>query len=101
MDRPDPDWVWGRGLFLGPRRVRHGPFMTAPLSVSSGPGNGTRGTRRGLGLARALAIVAALAAGACRTQEPDSLHEGRKPNRLVHEKSPYLLQHADNPVDWR
>ena len=23
-----------------------------------------------------------------------------KPNRLAHEKSPYLLQHADNPVDW-
>jgi hypothetical protein len=22
-------------------------------------------------------------------------------NRLVHEKSPYLLQHAHNPVDWR
>ena len=22
------------------------------------------------------------------------------PNRLVHETSPYLLQHADNPVDW-
>jgi uncharacterized protein YyaL (SSP411 family) len=22
-------------------------------------------------------------------------------NRLRHEKSPYLLQHADNPVDWR
>jgi len=22
------------------------------------------------------------------------------PNRLIHEKSPYLLQHADNPVDW-
>jgi uncharacterized protein YyaL (SSP411 family) len=22
------------------------------------------------------------------------------PNRLAHEKSPYLLQHADNPVDW-
>ena len=21
-------------------------------------------------------------------------------NRLSHEKSPYLLQHADNPVDW-
>jgi hypothetical protein len=21
-------------------------------------------------------------------------------NRLIHEKSPYLLQHADNPVDW-
>lgn len=24
----------------------------------------------------------------------------RKPNRLSHEKSPYLLQHAHNPVDW-
>jgi uncharacterized protein YyaL (SSP411 family) len=23
------------------------------------------------------------------------------PNRLSHELSPYLLQHADNPVDWR
>jgi len=23
-----------------------------------------------------------------------------KPNRLIHEKSPYLLQHAHNPVDW-
>jgi len=26
--------------------------------------------------------------------------ENRRPNRLVHEKSPYLLQHAYNPVDW-
>jgi uncharacterized protein YyaL (SSP411 family) len=26
--------------------------------------------------------------------------EERKPNRLVREKSPYLLQHAYNPVDW-
>lgn len=24
----------------------------------------------------------------------------KKPNRLVNEKSPYLLQHAYNPVDW-
>ena len=23
-----------------------------------------------------------------------------KPNRLINEKSPYLLQHADNPVQW-
>ncbi len=23
-----------------------------------------------------------------------------RPNRLIHEKSPYLLQHAFNPVDW-
>ncbi|MFN0157965.1 MAG: thioredoxin domain-containing protein [Bacteroidota bacterium] len=26
--------------------------------------------------------------------------ESRKPNRLIHEKSPYLLQHAYNPVNW-
>ncbi|MFO7171438.1 MAG: thioredoxin domain-containing protein [Bacillota bacterium] len=25
---------------------------------------------------------------------------GRSPNRLIHEVSPYLLQHAYNPVDW-
>ena len=25
---------------------------------------------------------------------------GKKPNRLVYEKSPYLLQHAYNPVNW-
>jgi len=25
---------------------------------------------------------------------------GKKRNRLQNEKSPYLLQHADNPVDW-
>lgn len=24
----------------------------------------------------------------------------RKPNRLIHERSPYLLQHAYNPVEW-
>ncbi len=30
----------------------------------------------------------------------DHLAQGRKPNRLIHEKSPYLLQHAFNPVDW-
>ncbi|SEN51361.1 thioredoxin domain-containing protein [Lihuaxuella thermophila] len=27
-------------------------------------------------------------------------HADRKPNRLINEKSPYLLQHAYNPVDW-
>ncbi len=27
-------------------------------------------------------------------------HATRRPNRLIHETSPYLLQHAYNPVDW-
>jgi uncharacterized protein YyaL (SSP411 family) len=30
----------------------------------------------------------------------EQLRKGKKPNRLLHEKSPYLLQHAFNPVDW-
>ncbi|MFO1093399.1 MAG: thioredoxin domain-containing protein [Planctomycetaceae bacterium] len=29
-----------------------------------------------------------------------SISASRKPNRLLHETSPYLLQHAYNPVDW-
>ena len=29
-----------------------------------------------------------------------SLNQQRSPNRLIHETSPYLLQHAYNPVDW-
>ena len=29
-----------------------------------------------------------------------TIQPGKKPNRLVNEKSPYLLQHAYNPVDW-
>jgi uncharacterized protein len=28
------------------------------------------------------------------------VHSETQPNRLIHEKSPYLLQHAYNPVDW-
>ena len=30
----------------------------------------------------------------------DAAVGARKPNHLIHEKSPYLLQHAYNPVDW-
>ena len=26
--------------------------------------------------------------------------ENKVPNRLINEKSPYLLQHAYNPVNW-
>ena len=37
-----------------------------------------------------LSLGVAMTASAASTQ----------PNRLIHEKSPYLLQHAYNPVDW-
>lgn len=29
---------------------------------------------------------------------PDTINKNT--NRLIHEKSPYLLQHAHNPVNW-
>ncbi len=32
--------------------------------------------------------------------DDDASKEQHKPNRLINEKSPYLLQHAYNPVDW-
>ena len=32
--------------------------------------------------------------------EPDMPRSSKIHNRLIHEKSPYLLQHAKNPVDW-
>jgi len=31
---------------------------------------------------------------------PNIIKQNIKPNRLINEKSPYLLQHAYNPVDW-
>jgi uncharacterized protein YyaL (SSP411 family) len=32
--------------------------------------------------------------------DPETPHNSKIHNRLIHEKSPYLLQHAKNPVDW-
>ena len=40
---------------------------------------------------------------ACTAQEQKGATmstEGKYQNRLINEKSPYLLQHADNPVNW-
>jgi len=36
----------------------------------------------------------------CRLMTDNTKGIQHKPNRLIHEKSPYLLQHAHNPVDW-
>lgn len=33
-------------------------------------------------------------------KQSESKKNKARPNRLIHEKSPYLLQHAYNPVDW-
>jgi uncharacterized protein len=32
--------------------------------------------------------------------QPAAGYHRRMPNRLAQEQSPYLLQHAHNPVDW-
>src|SRR6267154_2371744 len=49
-------------------------------------------------LHRGLFIVGLAAVVSCVVMAGDTT--SRKPNRLIHEKSPYLLQHAYNPVDW-
>ena len=36
----------------------------------------------------------------CNAQEDDSMNENKYTNNLINESSPYLLQHAHNPVDW-
>ncbi len=62
----------------------------AGVSCSSHPGS-----------RKAASQDAAVAAG--RTDPgpaPIAPGEARRPNRLAQEKSPYLLQHAYNPVDW-
>ncbi|MBU3153399.1 thioredoxin domain-containing protein [Clostridium estertheticum] len=33
--------------------------------------------------------------------EPETIKQNRKPNKLINEKSPYLLQRAYNPVNWK
>lgn len=36
----------------------------------------------------------------CNAQEESSMNENKYTNNLINESSPYLLQHAHNPVDW-
>lgn len=45
-------------------------------------------------------ILIALFTGNLRSLSSNSEVKNMKHNRLIHEKSPYLLQHAENPVDW-
>ncbi|MGD1960294.1 MAG: thioredoxin domain-containing protein [Fulvivirga sp.] len=48
-----------------------------------------------------LFITSFIAFWACNSQPTmQNNHEGEKANRLINSTSPYLLQHAYNPVDW-
>ena len=38
---------------------------------------------------------------ACNTSKKDTLDTHLFTNDLIHETSPYLLQHAHNPVNWK
>jgi len=53
--------------------------------------------RRRISIAAAAIVIVAIALA--RSGGENVTPEGT-PNRLIHEKSPYLLQHARNPVDW-
>jgi uncharacterized protein YyaL (SSP411 family) len=55
--------------------------------------------RLGIALVVVFGGCVALMAGG-RASGEQVAKEGRKANRLLQEKSPYLLQHAYNPVDW-
>ena len=47
-------------------------------------------------------ILIFIVLSACNSESEKLMNSetGRKPNRLINEKSPYLQQHAYNPVDW-
>jgi hypothetical protein len=49
-----------------------------------------------------MVISGCFASPYCFAAEPKDPTEDRPQytNRLINEKSPYLLQHAHNPVDW-
>ena len=48
-----------------------------------------------------IALIIALGATMTIVNSQTKDQTRHKQNHLAHEKSPYLLQHADNPVDWR
>ncbi len=48
----------------------------------------------------AMSVFSANGENRIHQQVQKRIAAGEKTNRLVHEQSPYLLQHAFNPVDW-
>ena len=55
-----------------------------------------------LWLPLAVVVLEGFASPYCFTKEPKGPTEEKQryTNHLINEKSPYLLQHAHNPVDW-
>src|SRR6266850_6528217 len=69
-----------------------GLLMLFGLAAVAGGAGRAQGPHRFDPLAPTAPLSAMVVAGAARG--------GRRENRLAREKSPYLLQHAYNPVDW-
>jgi uncharacterized protein YyaL (SSP411 family) len=59
-----------------------------------------RTPRRLAGLATAVAAACLFTGAPVRAADKPEGGKPRPTNRLAHESSPYLLQHAHNPVDW-
>ncbi len=69
-------------------------------------------TSRQKGVTLTVCALLAIAGLLCRNTDSNSkshttsdfirqeMEKGKKPNKLINEKSPYLLQHAFNPVEW-
>jgi uncharacterized protein YyaL (SSP411 family) len=50
--------------------------------------------------ARSLTLLFTFCLGLVQCQSPGKMEQHDYTNKLIHESSPYLLQHAHNPVDW-
>jgi len=85
------------------RRIRHSCFITFPgfLDFARNGKNGVQNLYSAVTTHFRFGFVAltCLVASSDTFGESASAHPGHA-NRLAHEKSPYLLQHAHNPVDW-
>lgn len=46
-------------------------------------------------------LLSAITLIACNTPKKENLPSHKYTNELIHESSPYLLQHAHNPVNWK
>ncbi len=46
------------------------------------------------------ALLSVMICSMCGSGKPSDMNNNKKANKLINESSPYLLQHAYNPVDW-
>ena len=85
----------------GPHHDRHRPPAVDDPARRPDPRHGARPHRRARHACRAHPPGRASTRSSTRSSSP-SRHGAaeRMPNRLADETSPYLLQHAHNPVDW-